>query len=212
MPVEKGNKVKVDYTGTLEDGSVFDSSEKHGQPLDVQVGSGMIIKGFDDALMGMEVGDEKEITLKPEEAYGENNPQLVQKVPKEQMPKDQEIKAGMVLMMALPNGMQLPAKVVEVSDTEVTVDVNHPLAGKTLNFKLKVVDISEVTEEEKAESLEDACCGGSCGCSEDKEDDGCCKDSDKNEGCCGESCSEEKTETKEEDETATEEKKEESSN
>lgn len=205
MPVEKGNKVKVDYTGTLEDGSVFDSSEKHGQPLDVQVGSGMIIKGFDDALIGMEVGDEKEITLKPEEAYGENNPQLVQKVPKEQMPKDQEIKAGMVLMMALPNGMQLPAKVTEVTEKEVTVDVNHPLAGKTLNFKLKVVEISEGSDE-PAESLEDACsCCSDHSCTEEDN----CNCEDKTE------TSEKATEEKKEEEAekpVKEEKKEESSN
>lgn len=143
MPIKKGDKIKVEYTGTLEDNTVFDSSEKQGKPLEFEVGGGMIIKGFDEAVVGMEVDEEKEITLPPEEAYGQINPQLVQNVPKEQLPKDQEIKEGMMLMVGLPNGMQLPAKVIEITENEVKIDVNHPLAGKTLNFKIKIVGFSE---------------------------------------------------------------------
>ncbi|MCK5373322.1 MAG: FKBP-type peptidyl-prolyl cis-trans isomerase, partial [Candidatus Aenigmarchaeota archaeon] len=86
MPVKKGDKVKVEYTGTLEDGTVFDSSEKHGEPLEFEVGAGQMIKGFDDAVVDMEKGDEKEITLKPADAYGDPNPQLIQKVPKDKLP------------------------------------------------------------------------------------------------------------------------------
>lgn len=141
MAVKKGDKVKVEYTGTLEDGTVFDASEKHGAPLEFEVGSGMVIKGFDEALVGMEKGEEKEVTIKPEQAYGDPNPEMVKKIPREQLPKDQEPKAGMMLIMSLPNGQQLPAKITEVSDKEVTLDLNHPLAGKTLKFKLKVVEI-----------------------------------------------------------------------
>ncbi|MCK5234793.1 MAG: peptidylprolyl isomerase [Candidatus Aenigmarchaeota archaeon] len=142
MPVKKGDKVKVEYTGTLEDGTVFDSSEKHGEPLAFEVGAGQMIKGFDDAVVGMEVGDEKEITLKPADAYGDPNPQLIQKVPKDKLPKDADMKEGMQLAMALPNGQQIPATITEIGDTEVTIDINHPLAGKTLNFKLKLIDVS----------------------------------------------------------------------
>jgi len=142
MPVKKGDKIKVDYTGTLEDGTVFDSSEKHGKPLEFEVGSGQIIKGFDEAVVGMEKGDEKEIKIEPAEAYGEPNPEMVKKVPKDKFPTDKEPKQGMMLVMGLPNGAKIPAKIVEVGDKEITLDLNHPLAGKTLNFKIKIVEIA----------------------------------------------------------------------
>lgn len=141
MAVKKGDKVKVEYTGTLDDGTVFDSSEKHGTPLEFEVGAGQMIKGFDDSVNGMEKDEEKEITLKPEDAYGDPNPQLVKKVPKSQLPKDTEPKTGMMLAMSLPNGQQIPAKITEVADEEITIDINHPLAGKVLNFRIKVIEI-----------------------------------------------------------------------
>jgi len=144
MPIKQGDKVKVDYTGTLEDGSVFDTSEGK-QPLEFEVGSGQLIKGFDTAVVGMEKGEEKEIKLQPAEAYGEPNPQLTQKVPKDKLPTPpdgQEIKAGMMLAVGMPNGQQMPAKIVEVTDNEITIDLNHPLAGKALTFKIKVVEVT----------------------------------------------------------------------
>ena len=139
MTIKKGDKVKVEYTGTLEDGTVFDSSEKHGQPLEFEAGAGMVIKGFDQAVIGMKKGEEKEVTIKPEDAYGPVNPQMVQKIPKEKLPEGQKYEAGMMLMMQLQTGQQLPVKIVEVGKTEVTLDLNHPLAGKTLKFKIKIV-------------------------------------------------------------------------
>lgn len=139
MPVKKGDKVKVHYTGTLDDGTVFDSSEKHGQPLEFEVGAGMVIKGFDDALIGMEPGKEKEIHIDVKEAYGDPNPQLVQQVPKEKIPA--EAKEGSTLIMGLPNGQQMPAKVIKIKADTATLDLNHPLAGNALNFKLKLVEI-----------------------------------------------------------------------
>lgn len=139
MPAKKGDKVKIEYTGTLEDGSVFDSTEKHGKPLEFELGSGMVIPGFDSAVEGMEVGEEKEIKLESKDAYGDPNPQLVREEPKERFPTDQELKEGMMLLVALPNGQQMPVKIAKVSEKTVTVDFNHPLAGKVLNFKLKLV-------------------------------------------------------------------------
>lgn len=141
MAVKKGDKIKVEYTGTLKDGTVFDSSEKHGQPLEFEVGAGQLIKGFDEAVIGMEQGEEKEITIEPADAYGEKKDELVRELPKEQFPKDQEIKEGMFLAVGLPDGKQLPAQVVGVGDDTITLDMNHPLAGKELHFKLKVVDV-----------------------------------------------------------------------
>ncbi len=141
MAVKKGDTVQVEYTGTLEDGTVFDSSEKQGKPLEFEVGAGKIIKGFDGAVVGMEKEGEKEITLEPSEAYGDRNPQLIQKVPKEQLPKEQELKPGMMLGVTLPNGAQIPAKITEIDGKEATLDLNHPLAGKTLKFRIKIVEI-----------------------------------------------------------------------
>ena len=142
MSIKKGDKIKVEYTGTFVDGEVFDSSEKHGKPLEFEVGAGQMIKGFDAAVLGMEKDEEKEITLKPEEAYGETNPQMIQKFPRDQFPKDQEPKAGMMLMLRTPDNQQMMATIKEVGDQEITLDMNHPMAGKTLNFKLKIVEVS----------------------------------------------------------------------
>ncbi len=142
MTVKKGDTVKVEYVGTLEDGEVFDSTEKHGgEPLEFTAGAGQMIKGFDDAVIGMKKGEEKSITLKPSDAYGDHNPQLIREVPKANLPPDVDVKPGMVLGMMLPNGHQFPAKVVRVTDKGASVDLNHPLAGKTLSFRLKIVEI-----------------------------------------------------------------------
>ena len=141
--VIKGSKIKVEYVGTLEDGTVFDSSEKHNSPLEFIVGEGQLIKGFDDAVVGMKVGEEKEVKLLPEDAYGPHNPEFVRDMPKDMFPKDQEIKPGMIFMVDLQDGRQLPVRVTKVSDEQVTIDLNPPLAGKTLIFKIKVVDIAE---------------------------------------------------------------------
>jgi len=140
MTIKKGDKVKIDYTGTLEDGTVFDTSEGK-QPIEFEVGSGMVIPGFDAALIGMKKGEEKEISLPPEKAYGPNNPNMLKKLPRDKLPPDQEPKPGMVLMIGTQQG-QFPAKITAIDDKEITVDLNHPMAGKTLNFKLKVVDIA----------------------------------------------------------------------
>ncbi len=143
MAVKKGDKVKVDYTGTFEDGTVFDASEKHGQPLEFEVGAGQMIEGFDKAVVGMKKGEEKEISIKPEEAYGVHRPELMKKVPKEAIKgMDQEPKPGMMLGLAAPDGRQFAVKIAAVSEKEITLDLNHPLAGKTLKFKIKVVDVS----------------------------------------------------------------------
>ncbi|MEE9525094.1 MAG: peptidylprolyl isomerase [Candidatus Woesearchaeota archaeon] len=141
MSVKKGDKIKVEYTGTLEDGTVFDTSEGK-QPLEFEVGAKKIIKGFDNAIIGMEKDEEKEITLQPAEAYGDHNPKLIQKVPKDKLPADKEPKVGMMLLMKTPDGKQFPAKIAEITDKEIALDLNHPLAGKVLKFKIKVVGIT----------------------------------------------------------------------
>lgn len=140
--IKTGDNVKVDYVGSFEDGQVFDASEKHGAPLEFEVGAGMIIPGFEKAVIGMKKGEEKKIHLEPCDAYGDVNPEAMKKIPREHLPKGQEPKIGMILIINLPNGMQLPARIAEISDKDVTLDLNHPLAGKCLNFKFKVVEIN----------------------------------------------------------------------
>ncbi len=140
--VKKGDKVRVDYTGAFDDGTVFDASEKQGQPLEFEVGSGQVIKGFDDAVVGMKKGEEKKIVIPAKEAYGEVRAELHKKVPRQQLPQDQEPKVGMILAVGLPNGQQFPARIVAVTKDDVTIDLNHPLAGKRLHFKIKVVNVA----------------------------------------------------------------------
>ncbi len=142
MAAKTGNKVKVEYVGKLDDGSVFDSSENHGKLLEFEVGSGHVIKGFDDAILGMNEGDEKEFTIQPAEAYGQHDPTLVQKVPREVFPQEADLIAGLLFEAGLPTGEKVPAMITAVDEGIVTVDLNHPLAGKTLNFKIKLKEIS----------------------------------------------------------------------
>lgn len=151
--VKKGDKVKLDYTGKLEDGSVFDSSEGKA-PLCFEVGSGQVIPGFDKAVEGMKTGEEKTFTLKSEDAYGSVKEDLKQEIPRDKLPAEPEPKEGMMLMMQAPTGQQIPARIVGVSEDKVTIDVNHPLAGKDLTFTVKVVGVNEPEEEKKGEEKE----------------------------------------------------------
>ena len=137
MAIKKGDKVKVEYKGTLDDGSVFDSSEGH-EPLEFEVGAGQVIPGFENAVVGMKVGESKKIHIEAKDAYGESDPKLMKKIPKEEFPKDMELKKGIMLGMETQQG-PLAATVVEVAEKEVTIDLNHPLSGKALNFEIKVV-------------------------------------------------------------------------
>lgn len=138
MTVKNGDKVKIEYTGTLEDGTIFDSSADHGNPLEFEVGSGQVIKGFDDAILGMNEGEEKQFSIEPADAYGEHDPTLVQKVPREIFPQDAELVPGLLFEAGLPTGEKVPATITDVQGGIVSVDLNHPLAGKKLNFKIKV--------------------------------------------------------------------------
>lgn len=149
MKVKKGNKIKVEYEGRFDDGTVFDSSKAHGNSLEFIAGIGQVVPGFDHAVIGMEKNQEKEFTLEPEEAYGERNEQLERAVPRNLLPKGQEPKTGMILLIGGSDGRQFPAKISKVSKESITVDLNHPLAGKRLTFKIKVIDI-----EEKGEGIE----------------------------------------------------------
>lgn len=134
-----GTKVKVHYTGTLNDGTVFDSSEGK-QPLEFTIGENQVIKGFEDGIKDMKINEEKTITINPKDAYGEKNEQLIRSVPREKFPP--EVQVGGHLVLKSPEGQSIPAVVAEVKDDAVVIDLNHPLAGKELTFKVKVVAIN----------------------------------------------------------------------
>ncbi len=110
----------------------------------------------------MKNGEEKEFHLDPADGYGDVNPKMVQKIPRDQLPKEQKPEVGMMLVMGLPNGAQMPCKITEVSDKEVTLDLNHPLAGKALNFKIKLIEVKEGKLEPKADACGPSCGGGCC--------------------------------------------------
>lgn len=139
--VKTGDTVKIHYTGTLTDGTTFDSSAGR-DPLEFQVGSGQIIPGLDQAIPGMAVGDQKRVEIACADAYGESNPQARQAVPRDQIPAEIPLQVGTQLQMQTPTGQAVPVMVVEVSETEVTLDANHPLAGKDLVFDIELVEIA----------------------------------------------------------------------
>jgi FKBP-type peptidyl-prolyl cis-trans isomerase 2 len=139
--VKHGDAVKVHYTGKLEDGSVFDSSEGR-DPLEFKIGGGQVIKGFEDGVTGMAIEEEKTVTMPPKEAYGELREDMIVKVPKTNFPKDITPEIGMKLQMQQENGAPVVVTVKEVAEEEVTLDANHHLAGKTLIFDLKLVSIN----------------------------------------------------------------------
>ena len=139
--VKNGIKVKVHYTGKLEDGQVFDSSEGR-EPLEFTIGSGQVIKGFEEGLIGMSADQEKEIKIDSKDAYGEKNDQLKQKIPLDKLPDNlKQAKKGMYLKLQAPNGHMMNALISDLDEKEMTLDLNHPLAGKNLIFKVKVVGI-----------------------------------------------------------------------
>ncbi len=140
MIIEDGHKISVHYIGTFEDGEMFDSSRERG-PLDFEVGAGQMIKGFDLAVVGMKVGESKQITLAPEEAYGPRNEEMLIEMPLKNFPQDMELTEGMQLQLTNPNGQPVPAMVAKVEEEHVTMDVNHPMAGKTLVFDIEIVEI-----------------------------------------------------------------------
>ncbi len=138
---KKGDRVKVHYTGKLQDGSVFDSSRER-EPLEFELGGGMMIKGFDAAVTGMQVGESKTAEIPADEAYGQHNDEMVIEVPKSQLPPDLKPEVGQQLGMQQPNGQSVPVRVTEVKEESIEIDANHPLAGKDLVFELELVEIS----------------------------------------------------------------------
>lgn len=167
VKVKKGDYVRVHYTGELESGDVFDSS-RDSQPIEVHVGEGQVLAGFENALLDMAINEEKTFQLAIEQAYGDRDEELQRAIPRVQLPPDFSPKVGEMLGLRTPEGQQIPAIVKEADDESITVDMNHPLAGEPLVFHIEVVAISD-----QPSPQEDSGCGCGCDCS-DACDDSCC--------------------------------------
>jgi peptidylprolyl isomerase len=136
-----GDLIKVHYTGKLEDGTVFDSSVGR-EPLEFTLGNGNLIRGFEVAVEGMEVGGKTTTTIPAEEAYGASREDMIVQVPMDQVPPQIEPQVGMQLNVQQQDGQEIPVRVIEVTESFITLDANHPLAGKTLVFDIEVVEIA----------------------------------------------------------------------
>ena len=156
--VVNGKYVSVNYTGTLKNGDIFDTTEG-SQPMEVQMGSGQIIKGFEDAIMGMSLNDKKIFTLDPEDAYGHRIEDYVQTFPRKEMPSDMVVEQGDFIGIQTPDGRQIPAQIKQLDDEKMVLDLNHPLAGMALTFEIEVVGISDIPTQEND------CCSSGCECS-----------------------------------------------
>lgn len=137
--VTDGTKVKVHYTGKLNDGTVFDTS-KEREPLEFTVGEGKVIPGFEEAVRDMESGETKSVTIGSDQAYGDRREDMILDVPKDKFPEDIPTDVGQQLMLRHPEGQEFPAFIVEVKDDTITLDANHPLAGEDLNFEIELIE------------------------------------------------------------------------
>lgn len=156
--VENGMFVSVDYKGSLGNGEVFDSSYGR-QPLEIQMGAGQLIKGFENELLGMAVNEKKVFTLNPEDAYGQRDENLTQSFARSEVPAEMNPKIGMTVGLHTPEGRQVPAQITHVDDDKLTLDLNHPLAGESLTFEIEVVGISDTPTQTPMG------CGSGCDCS-----------------------------------------------
>ncbi|TVR26038.1 MAG: peptidylprolyl isomerase [Balneolaceae bacterium] len=141
MPkVKEGDTVKVHYTGKLESGEVFDSSEGR-EPLEFTLGQGQLIPGFEKAVIELDKGESTTVDIPSKEAYGEVREDLIITVPKDQLPEDVEPQVGMQLQVNQPDGQPIPVRITDVGEENLTLDANHPLAGKDLTFKIELVEV-----------------------------------------------------------------------
>ena len=162
--VETGKFIQIQYAGTYDSGEIFDSNIGL-DPLEFQVGSESIINGLDQGVIGMNIDDEKDITVKPEEGYGDYNDAFVLTVPLAEMRANFDPEPGMVISIQMENGSLIPARITEVGEENVLLDLNHPLAGKPLHFKVKILAINN---EPQLDSSCRSCSDDSCG------HDNCC--------------------------------------
>ena len=140
IQAKSGDTVRIHYTGTLDDGTQFDSSAGQ-EPLEFVLGLGQVIIGFDKAVEGMAVGDSKSVRLDADDAYGQHQPELVQEVPRSALPDEIQPAKGMALQSTSPEGRTTNLLVTAVTDESIVVDANHPLAGQALSFDIELIEI-----------------------------------------------------------------------
>ena len=138
-----GKKVKAHYVGTLDDGTKFDSSLDRGEPIEFTCMAGQMIPGFDNAVKDMAVGETKTVRLTPDQAYGEYNDSLVQRVPRSRVPNAEQLPVGQKVYLRGPQGQPLPVLVRAVEDDAVVFDMNHELAGQALTFEITLVQVAD---------------------------------------------------------------------
>ena len=156
--VENGKFVSVDYKGSLQNGEVFDTSHER-QPIEIQMGEGQLIKGFEKELLGMTVNEKKVFTIDPEDAYGQRDENLTQSFARSDVPPEINPQVGMTVGLYAPDGRQVPARITHMDDDKLTLDLNHPLAGESLTFEIEVVGISNTPTQTPT------ACGSGCDCS-----------------------------------------------
>jgi peptidylprolyl isomerase len=161
--VKDGDFVVINYTGTLDDGDVFDTSVDR-EPFEFQVGTGSVIPGLDKAVIGMKINEEKDIVIEPEEAYGFYDEEMVLSFPLREVKSQFEPQVGMTIGVQLDNGRQVPAMITNVTEEAVIIDMNHPMSGKTLHFHLSLVEINQEAKYSTQGGCE--CCdpGSECSC------------------------------------------------
>ncbi len=142
----QGQTVGVHYVETFNDGTELDNSRTRGNPLIFKVGERQVINGFENAVVGMKIGETKTVTISPEEAYGPTDPKLLREMPRNTFPQDFNFVKGALVEMRSPQGHSMPATIASFGDENVTLDFNHPLSGKTLNFEIEVVETDTTIE------------------------------------------------------------------
>jgi peptidylprolyl isomerase len=155
--IEKGDFVKLCYTGMLDNGTVFDKTEKC-KPLEIQVGAGTLVAGFESALIGMAENERKSFVLEPDEGYGERDENLERSFERSSLPLTFQPRPGQVIIFSTEDGQQLPAMVKFVDEEVLLVDFNHPLAGKSLTFEVEVAEIGGKPGESPAACSQGCCC------------------------------------------------------
>lgn len=155
--VQDGLYISVTYTGKFDNGEVFDTNTGR-QPLEVKMGAGQVVAGFENALSGMALNEKKVVTVEPEDAYGIRDENLTRDFSRQDVPEGMDPQKGQTIALTTPDGQQIPARITQVDEEKVTVDMNHPLAGETLTFEIEVVAIN------KEATQKTAGCGSGCDC------------------------------------------------
>jgi peptidylprolyl isomerase len=157
MQVEKGKFVKLCYTGRYEDGEIFDQTSAC-QAIEIEIGAGEVVPGFEDALIGMAPSEKRTFTLGPDQAYGDRDERLQRKIGRSNFPTGYQPQVGEVIAFRTPVGEQLPAMVKDADSETVTVDFNHPLAGKSLTFEVEVAEVNDQRSPTQSTCSSGCCC------------------------------------------------------